>query len=111
LDQLIEYAEPFVAEWFPALPEVGKKQYLALKSKYDLFGMLMLSFGPYGLITQKGGIPTLPLIKRLTPDPLLKTIPKEILEETAYREFLEACLKHGQGAIEEFSEIRDRNIS
>jgi len=111
LDPLFEYAAPFVADWFPALPKPDKKAYMNLKSKYDLFGMIMQSFGPYRKLLRKEPVPTLPLIQRLTPDKILDTIPREILEETAYREFLEAALRHGQNGIDKFEAIRNRNKS
>jgi hypothetical protein len=70
----------------------------------------MQSFGPYSRVLHKGPIPTLPLRVRLTPDPLLNTIPDAILDETAFREFLDASLRHGEAALAEFGAIRARYV-
>ncbi len=108
LDGLMTYAEPFLPAWFDKMTEEDKATYLALKEKHDLFGVVMQSLGPYSRLLRKAPIPTLPLRARLTPDPILSTIPDYILDETAYRELLEASIIHGEAALGEFRALRDK---
>ncbi len=108
LDGLMTYAEPFLPAWFEKMTEKDRATYLALKEKNDLFGVVMQSLGPYSRLLRKGPIPTLPLRSRLTPEPILSTIPDHILDETAYRELLEASLIHGEAALGEFRALRDK---
>ncbi|KYF92554.1 hypothetical protein BE17_46970 [Sorangium cellulosum] len=51
--------------------------------------------------------PQLPL-RDGVPENERESIPAEILDETAYRELLEACTRHGDAALALFREIRDR---
>ena len=108
LDGLMTYAEPFLPVWFEKMTDEDKAKYFALKEKHDLFGMVMQSLGPYSRLLQKGPIPTLPLRARLKPDPILSTIPDYILDETAYRELLDASIAHGEAALGEFRILRDK---
>lgn len=108
LDGLMTYAEPFLPAWFDKMTDEDKATYLALKEKHDLFGVVMQSLGPYSRLLRKAPIPTLPLRARLTPDPILSTIPDHILDETAYRELLEASVIHGEAALSEFRALRDK---
>lgn len=108
LSPIMTYAEPFLPAWFSKLSAHDQTRYMKLKEKYDLFGMVAQSFGPWlRMIGEKGPPPSLPLVERLTPHPLMETIPRPILEEHAYREFLELCTAHGQVALAEFRELRD----
>jgi restriction system protein len=108
LDGLMTYAEPFLPLWFEKMSEGDKEAYFALKERYDLFGTIMQSLGPYTRVLHKTPIPTLPLRARLKPDPILATIPDHILDETAYREFLDASILYGEAALAEFRVLRDR---
>lgn len=109
LDSLMTYTEPFLPEWFEQMTETDKNTYLALKKKHDLFGAIMQSLGPYTRMLHQGEpIPCLPLRARLKPDPILSTIPDHILDETAYRELLEASIAHGEAALAEFRMLRDQ---
>ncbi|WP_158602484.1 restriction endonuclease [Pseudomonas sp. WPR_5_2] len=108
LDGLMTYAEPFLPRWFEKMSEIDKSAFIALKDKYDLFGMIMQSLGPYSRRLGRNPIPTLPLRARLEPDPMLSTIPDHILDETAYREFLDSSLAYGESALAEFRVLRDR---
>lgn len=108
LDGLMTYTEPFLPIWFDQMSECDKRAYMLLKEKYDLFGMIMQSFGPYSRFFQKGPIPTLPLRTRLSPDPVLSVIPDHILDETAYRELLASATAYGEIALAEFRVLRDR---
>lgn len=108
LDDLITYAEPFLPAWFEQMSDEDKAKYYSLKEKYDLFGMIMQSLGPYSRMFRKEPIPTLPLRARLKPDPILSTIPDHILDETAYRELLDASVTYGETALAEFKLLRDR---
>jgi restriction system protein len=108
LDGLMTYAEPFLPAWFEKMSEEDKSMYFSLKEKHDLFGVVMQSLGPYSRILRKEPIPTLPLRARLKPDLILKTIPDHILDETAFRELLEASITHGEAALAEFRALRDK---
>lgn len=108
LDRLMTYTEPFLPPWFEKMSDSDKGAYIGLKERYDLFGAIMLSLGPYARVLHKEPIPTLPLRARLKPDPILATIPDCILDETAYREFLEASILYGDAALAEFHVLRDR---
>lgn len=111
LDGLMTYAEPFLPAWFEKMTEEDKCKYFSLKEKHDLFGIVMQSLGPYSRILRKEPIPSLPLRTRLKPDQALKSIPGHILDETAYREFLEASIAHGEVALSEFRVLRDRYVT
>lgn len=108
LDGLMTYAEPFLPAWFEKMSDKDQSTYFSLKEKYDLFGVIMQSLGPYSRLFRKEPIPKLPLRTRLKPDPILKTIPDHILDETAYREFLDASVSYGEAALAEFRVLRDK---
>jgi len=108
LDGLMTYAEPFLPAWFGRMSDADKNVYLGLKERYDLFGVIMQSLGPYTRLLRKEPIPPLPLRARLKPDPILDTIPDHILDETGYRELLEASILYGEAALAEFRVLRDR---
>lgn len=108
LDALMTYAEPILPAWFPQLSEDDRRQYFALKDQYDGFGWLMLSFSPYPRMRGEA-IPTLPISDRITPESdLWGSLPAHILNETAYRQFLESAITYGESAIQEFRAVRDR---
>jgi restriction system protein len=107
LDPLLTYAEPFLPLWFPKLSEADKQRYLALKKRYDEFGWLVMSFTPYARLGRDEAVPTLPVVERLPPESdLLKKVPSGILNETGYRQFLEAAIEYGEQAIEQFLALR-----
>lgn len=108
LDGLMTYAEPFLPAWFERMSDKDKAKYYSLKEKYDLFGIIMQSLGPYSRMFRNEPIPTLPLRVRLKPDPILSTIPDHILDETAYRELFDASVAYGETALAEFRVLRDR---
>jgi hypothetical protein len=108
LSGLMSYAEPLLPAWFAAMTEEDKAKYFSLKDKYDLFGMLMQSLGPYTRVFQREPIPSLPLRAQLKPDPALSTIPDHILNETAYRQLLDAAIEYGEMALAEFRVLRDK---
>jgi restriction system protein len=108
LDDLMTYAEPFLPAWFDRMSDEDKAKYYSLKEKYDLFGIIIQSLGPYSRAFRKDPIPTLPLRARLKPDPILSTIPSHILDETAYRDLLEASVAYGEAALAEFRVLRDK---
>jgi restriction system protein len=108
LDGLMTYSEPFLPAWFEKMSDDDKSKYISLKEKYDLFGMVMQSLGPYSRLLRREPIPSLPLRARLTPEPILSTIPDHILDETAYRELLEKSVAYGESALTEFRALRDK---
>lgn len=108
LHGLMTYAEPCLPAWFEKMSDDDKAKYFSLKEKYDLFGMIMQSLGPYSRMLRKEPIPTLPLRARLQPDPIPGMVPDHILDETAYRELLDASVAYGETALAEFRVLRDK---
>lgn len=108
LGGLMTYAEPLLPAWFENMTDDDKTRYLSLKEKHDLFGIVMLTLGPYSRIIRKEPIPTLPLRARLKPDSVLSRIPDYLLDKTGYREFLEASIVHGEAALAEFRVSRNK---
>lgn len=108
LSGLMTYSEPLLPVWFEKMTKEDKAKYFALKDEHDLFGVVMQSLGPYSRMFRKEPIPPLPLRARLKPDPILSTIPDYILDETAYRELLDASIAHGEAALAEFRILRDK---
>ncbi|ADH87257.1 restriction endonuclease [Desulfurivibrio alkaliphilus] len=108
LGGLMTYAEPILPAWFEQMTEEDRVKYFSLKEKHDLFGIVMQSLGPYSRLLHKDPIQALPLRARLKPDPLLSTIPDHILDETAYRELLDASITHGEAALAEFRVLRNK---
>jgi hypothetical protein len=108
LSGLMTYSEPLLPVWFEKMTKEDKAKYFALKDEHDLFGVVMQSLGPYSRMFRTEPIPPLPLRARLKPDPILSTIPDYILDETAYRELLDASIAHGEAALAEFRILRDK---
>lgn len=108
LSGLMTYAEPFLPAWFARMSDEDKAVYISLKEKYDTFGWVMQSLGPYSRTMVKGPIPSLPLRSTLTQYPDLSKIPDHILDETAYRELLDSSLAYGEKALGEFRLLRDK---
>jgi hypothetical protein len=103
LDPLLSYTEPLLPRAFAELSDAEKEYYLSLKDKHDAFGWLVMMFTPYSRMLRKEGIPKLPLIDRVKEQPnVMKNIPEAILREHGYREFLDACVAHGDQVIAEF---------
>lgn len=105
---LMTYAEPILPSWFDRMTDEDQDAFLSLKEKYDLFGILMQSLGPYIRKLKNQPIPKLPLRDQFKPDTILQTIPDHILDETAYRELLDASITHGEAALAEFRVFRDK---
>lgn len=108
LSGLMSYSEPLLPVWFAAMTDEDKKQYFSLKDRYDLFGILMQSLGPYTRIFGREPIPSLPLRAQLRLDTGPSTIPDHILDETAYRQLLDAAIAYGNTALAEFRLLRDK---
>ena len=110
LDPILGYTEPLVQRWMCKIPDHEVKIVKALREKYFAFGVLVMEFTTYSTFLRSKGFPTLPLSESL---PNLTEnegeIPKEILEATGYREFLQESLRFGKQGIREFKEVRDRN--
>ncbi|MCJ7560223.1 hypothetical protein MUO79_06350 [Candidatus Bathyarchaeota archaeon] len=110
LDPILGYTEPLVQRWMCEVPDREVAIIKALREKYFAFGVLVMAFTPYSSFLRANGFPRLPLSKNWHQ---LKDagndIPKEILEATGYREFLQESLKFGKQGIREFKEVRDRN--
>jgi len=108
LDGLMTYSEPFLPAWFEGMSPEDKDLYLSYKQRFDVFGMVMQSMGPWARMIRPNEIAALPLIGRLTPSKERDTIPQDILNETYYRDFLEKAINHGEYALGLFRELRDK---
>jgi restriction system protein len=108
LDALMTYAEPFLPAWWDNMLEEDQRQYMALKERHDLFGVIAQSLGPYTrMLRPNEPLPKLPLRGNLLPDPLLESVPNDVLDATAYRELLDAAILHGEAAISEFRVLQE----
>jgi restriction system protein len=112
LDPLLSYTEPLLPRWFDALTEENQRAYLDLKEKYDEFGWLVMTFTTYSrMVRQHESFPALPVKAHLSAEsPLLKKVPQAILEETHYREFLDAMTEFGLGVLQQFDVLRHSAI-
>jgi restriction system protein len=108
LSGLMTYSEPFLPAWFDRMTEADQAEHLQLKERYDLFGMIMQSFGPYSRLLTKEPFPSIPLRARLSPDSIPSTIPDSILDQHAYREFLEESIAHGEEALSKYRVLKNR---
>jgi restriction system protein len=108
LDPLLSYTEPFLPAWFDKLSVDDQGAYLTLKEKYDEFGWMIMSFTTYHrMFRQDEPYPELPIRRRLGNDSTIaKNVPKEILDETHHREFLEVAIEFGTSVIKQFQELR-----
>jgi hypothetical protein len=110
LDPLLIYTEPYTPEWYFGLSESEKVTFLALKHEYAALGWLVASLTRYGRIFRTGQMPRLPIADHLVVhESTMQRIPASVLEAVGFQELLAAILEHGQQAIEEFHEIRNRN--
>lgn len=106
LDPLLTYTEPLLPRAFHELTEPEKKEFLALKDKYDIFGVLMMIFTPYMQMLGEKKLPQLPLRDHLNPQaPGFDAIPIGVLDSAGYREFLAAAVEYGDAAIAQFRRI------
>lgn len=109
-DPLLTYTEPLLPRAFSSLPDDRKRQFIALKDRYDPFGWLMMMFTPYTKMLRKEGFPKLPLRAHFkegsTPE---KEIPAAVLDALGYRDFLDAAVEYGDKATSEFREIIQLN--
>lgn len=117
LDPLFTYTEPLrlTPEWFEFLTDHEKELYEDFYKKYLDFGIYMFHFSKWSHVVgfERSHI-ELPLIDKLQAkniDIENVNIPIDILQEDAYREFLEKVLAYGATAISEFRSIRDVGMS
>jgi restriction system protein len=50
LDEVLTYSEPVIvkwARWLDKMSDDDKREFLALKDQYDIFGYLMMTYTPY----------------------------------------------------------------
>ncbi len=103
LSPLMTYSEPFFPTWFKSMSEQDKELYCDYKRKYDTFGMIAQSFGPWGrVLRSEEALPALPLAERCRDE----TIPDTVLYETHYRELLDSILEYGFLALNLYRELR-----
>ncbi len=109
IDPLFSYIEPILPRGFDELTEEEQDHYMALKDKYDEFGWLMMQFTKYHRATDLP-LPELPLRGRVT-EALRESnsIPPEVLDAPAYREFLDVALPYGERAVAEFRRAMKRD--
>lgn len=109
LDPLLTYSEPLAPAWWDKLTEGQKNRYLELKSKYDEFGWLIMTFTPYHrMLKETQPITPLPVIDRVPKNSTLTAnVPATLLRQKAYREFLEEAVAFGSEIIAQFRELRD----
>jgi len=111
LDPLLSYVEYILPRWFDKLSDSDKESYLVLKEKYHSFGWIVMSFTPYARMGNNVSIPSLPLSLRITDEEYVKNIPSDIMNETAYLEFMEKIISYGNIAIAEFRQYRDKVLN
>ena len=107
LDSIMTYAEPFLPSWFEKMSTKDKSRYIELREKYETFGVIMQSLGPYSRLLTKAPIPTLPLREKLSSICDLGTVPSHILDEHGYRELLDSAIAYSDEALIEFHALRD----
>jgi restriction system protein len=108
---LMTYSEPLVPSWYSLLSPSDQWSYRQLNRKYSVFGMLLQDFGPYSQILRAKRI-SLPARLRLPkPEDGIQGIPEEVLDETAYRDFLQLCTPIADRAIREFRALRTRALA
>lgn len=109
-DPLLTFSEPLLPAWFNAMSEEQQDAYIALKRQHDEFGWMMMTFTRYHRMLNPIGFPGLPLRSRiavnLSPE---SSIPDDILDAAAYREFLEAALAHSDSIVAQFRALRPAN--
>ena len=106
-DPLLTFSEPFLPAWFNAMSEDNQDAYIALKQRHDEFGWMMMTFTRYHRMLNPTDFPALPLRPRIAVNLSAKSlIPDDVLDATAYREFLEAALAHSDSIIAQFRALR-----
>jgi restriction system protein len=110
LKPLMSFTEyPFLPAWWERMSEQDQADYLTLKRQHELFGIVAQRLGPYRRMIQPNSpLPELPLRAGLTGDPMVESVPADVLDAIAYRDLLEAAMLHGMRAISEFRVYRDR---
>lgn len=105
---LMTYAEGFLPRWWDQMLEDDQRTYLSLLDEYGQFGWLVQRMGPYLRRINGGPIPKLPLRTGIGSDLDLTRIPLAIVDESSYRELLEACTAHADNALDQFRVLRDK---
>jgi len=108
LSALMTYSEPFFPRWFNSMSDEDKDLFMSYKQRFDVFGMVMQSFGPWGRLSRPDEISSLPLIERMVDGPVRDHIPDQLMNVSHYRDFLEPALEHGEHALELYRQLRDK---
>jgi len=100
LDSLLSYVEPILPRAFDDLDDDGKRNYIAVRDRYFDLGALVMLFTTHvtGFFPE---IPDLPLRSRFKPSSEFTVMPTELLDATAYRDFLDVLIPLGERAIAE----------
>jgi len=111
LDALFSYTEPFFPRWFGNLSEELQAEFIALKERYQELGWLLFTFTTYSRMVRTNADRSLPLIKHLhESSSLTASVPPEILNASAPREFLELVIPFGEELIQQFRAFRPNEV-
>jgi restriction system protein len=112
LDPLLTYTEPLLPKWFAGLTEDGKRDFLALKDRYDEFGWLIMFMTPYSHTFEDKGLPRLPLAASLSPNSSIRAnVPLPLLEAQGLRDFLDLAIAFGEEVIAKFRALRPQSAT
>ncbi|RJU00839.1 restriction endonuclease [Arthrobacter frigidicola] len=100
LDFLLSIIEPFAPVAFEKLDETEKANFLQLREKYFDLGATVMMFTTYGKMIHSE-LPDLPLRNRWEPSSNMTEMWANLLDATAYGDFLEILLPFGEKAIAE----------
>ena len=105
LDPLLRYTEALVPRSFVEVDDAAVAKLKDLRARHGPLGWLMTGFTTPGYEMRRG-VPALPLREHM-PSLLQATanLPNTILDVSGYREFLDAALRHGEAAIDEFEAV------
>lgn len=99
LDSLIVYTSPSPDGWMEQAPSEALPRLRELRARWGSLGMVGLRLG-----TPNWPMPTLPVTSWR--DTTTAGLPAEVRDATTWRDFEEACLRHGRIALEEFDQVR-----
>jgi restriction system protein len=104
LDGFLELVEPLLPRAFDKLDESAKAKFLELRKKYsDLWAIAML-FTSY-MASLGTPLPDLPLRDRWEPSSNATEVPSDLLDATAYGDFLNILIPFGESAAAELRAV------
>ena len=102
LDEFMELVEPLLPRAFTELSEPAKARFLELRERYWELGATAMMFTTYFKMIHPE-VPDLPLRDRVNAS--TTGMPHELLDATAYRDFLDILLPLGEKAAEELKAV------